>query len=273
VASASVPQLIYGTAWKEERTEALTRLALESGFRGIDTANQRKHYFEVGVGAALRSVLAAGVVQRDAVFLQTKFTFVDGQDHRLPYAAKAPVSRQVEQSLQSSLEHLGTDYLDSYVLHGPSQSRGLGALDREAWAAMEAAQRRGQVRALGISNVTLEQLRALEAFAEVPPAFVQNRCYARYGWDREVRAYCRAHGSVYQGFSLLTANTRELARPALVRVTARTGRSAAEVVFAFAARIGIVALTGTSNAEHMQRDLAALALELSPSEVEAIERV
>ena len=74
-----IPPLLYGTAWKEERTEALVLAALRAGLRGIDTANQRKHYVETGVGAAI-----AGF-PRDQLFLQTKFTFVDGQDHRLPF--------------------------------------------------------------------------------------------------------------------------------------------------------------------------------------------
>ena len=62
----------------------------------------------------------AGVVTRDDLFLQTKFTYRRGQDHRLPYDPVASLSVQVAQSMASSLEHLGTDYVDSYVLHGPS---------------------------------------------------------------------------------------------------------------------------------------------------------
>src|SRR4051812_46566386 len=103
-----VPRFLYGTAWKEERTEALTALALQQGFRGIDTANQRKHYHEAGVGKAV----AGSVVTRDELFLQTKFTFRDGQDERLPYDPSAPIAAQVEQSFQSSLVHLGTAAID-----------------------------------------------------------------------------------------------------------------------------------------------------------------
>ena len=63
----------------------LTEMALRAGFRGIDTANQRRHYFEAGVGEALSAAYTAGVVTREDVFLQTKFTYQRGQDHRLPY--------------------------------------------------------------------------------------------------------------------------------------------------------------------------------------------
>ena len=116
-----VPRFLYGTAWKEERTQGLTELALRRGFRGIDTANQRRHYHEVAVGKAIQSSIKSGVVTQDDLFLQTKFTFREGQDRRLPYDPKAPIEVQVEQSFTSSLEHLGTSVIDSYLLHGPQQ--------------------------------------------------------------------------------------------------------------------------------------------------------
>src|SRR6267143_5435797 len=101
-----IPDFIYGTAWKEERTATLVELALRMGFRGIDTANQRRHYFEAGVGQGLSAAYRAGVVTRADVFLQTKFTYQHGQDHRLPYDPAADLSTQVAQSMASSLEHL-----------------------------------------------------------------------------------------------------------------------------------------------------------------------
>src|SRR2546430_17352130 len=91
-----VPRFLYGTAWKEDETQRLTELALRQGFRGIDTANQRRHYFEAAVGQAIAASIAAGVLNRDELFLQTKFTFQRGQDHRLPYDPKAPASTQVK---------------------------------------------------------------------------------------------------------------------------------------------------------------------------------
>ncbi len=90
-----VPSFFYGTAWKEERTAALTELALDSGFLAIDTANQRKHYFEEGVGQGLRAFLKKGTRTREDIFLQTKFTYQRGQDHRLPYDPKAALATQV----------------------------------------------------------------------------------------------------------------------------------------------------------------------------------
>src|SRR5215208_1525702 len=111
-----VPPFLYGTAWKEGETQRLTELALRQGFRGIDTANQRRHYHEAAVGQAVAAVVASGLVSRGDLFLQTKFTFRGGQDHRLPYDPQAPIADQVQQSLASSLTHLGVERIDSYLL-------------------------------------------------------------------------------------------------------------------------------------------------------------
>ncbi len=267
------PNFIYGTAWKEQETERLTRLAIDAGFRAIDTANQRRHYYEVGVGAAVAKAIADGVVRRDELFLQTKFTYIDGQDHRLPYDAKADHATQVQQSFATSLEHLQTDAIDSYVLHGPLRRRGLDPIDIEVWQAMEAIHASGKTLALGISNAALDQVEELWDRAKVRPSFVQNRCFARTGWDRDVRAFCREHGIVYQGFSLLTANAAELGQRAFHQIVARVKRTPAQVVFRFAIQAGMLPLTGTTSADHMREDLDALNFELSDEDVQAIERL
>jgi len=265
-----VPAFLYGTAWKEDRTAALTELAIRTGFRGIDTANQRRHYLEAGVGQGLAASYRAGVVSRQDLFLQTKFTYRPGQDHRLPYDPAAPLSIQVAQSMASSLEHLGTDYVDSYVLHGPA-SYDWSHADAEVWEAMTKERDAGRTRLLGVSNVSLQHLqRIVRLHAEVP-AFVQNRCFARLGWDRAVRLFCRELNIAYQGFSLLTANLEVLAHPVVTGLAARANATPAQIVFCFARQAGMLPITGTSNAEHMKQDLASLDLELSPAEVQAIE--
>ena len=264
-----VPSFFYGTAWKEERTDPLTKLALDAGFAAIDTANQRRHYFEAAVGDA---VVASGRARAE-LFLQTKFTHVDGQDHRLPYDRAASPAEQVAQSFASSLTHLQTDYIDAYILHGPSARVGLPDEDWQIWGAMSALARAGKTKLLGISNVTLEQLESLHAHAEVKPAFVQNRCYARSGWDREIRAFCRAHDIAYQGFSLLTANRRELAGPTMARLAAKSGRTLPQLVFRFALEVGMIPLTGTSDAAHMREDLQSFDFALDDGDVAAIEAI
>ncbi|MDG3007739.1 aldo/keto reductase family protein [Paludisphaera mucosa] len=268
-----VPRFLYGTAWKAERTQHLTELALRQGFRGIDTANQRRHYDEAEVGKAVAASVGNGLLGRDDLFLQTKYTFRNGQDHRLPYDPEAPVGVQVEQSFASSLEHLGVAAIDSYLLHGPTRGAGLTAADREAWRAMEALHDGGRARLLGVSNVTLEQLQGFCRQARVLPRFVQNRCYAERGWDRDVRAFCRENGIAYQGFSLLTANRGVMAHPELVRIADRRDRTVGQVVFRFALDVGMLPLTGTTDAAHMRDDLDVFDFQLEPKEVERIERL
>ena len=272
-----VPDFLYGTAWKENRTAALTELALRTGFRAIDTANQRKHYHEAGVGEALAASYRAGLVTRADLFLQTKFTYQRGQDHRLPYDPAAPLALQVAQSLASSLEHLGTDHIDSYVLHGPSGYDWTDA-DAEVWEAMRQERDAGRTRLLGVSNVSLQHLARMAVMQAELPAFVQNRCFARTGWDREVRAFCDQHKIVYQGFSLLTANPEVLQHPPLIALAAQmnvgqTHATPAQLIFSFARAAGMLPLTGTSSAAHMKEDLASLDLKLPPELVQAIESI
>jgi diketogulonate reductase-like aldo/keto reductase len=266
-----IPNFLYGTAWKEERTPALTELAIRMGFRAIDTANQRRHYFEAGVGQGLSAAYRAGVVTRADLFLQTKFTYQRGQDHRLPYDPAASLSVQVAQSMASSLEHLGTDYIDSYVLHGPSSNYDWTDEDAEVWRAMQKERDAGRTRLLGVSNVSLQHLEQMAARHSEAPAFVQNRCYAQLGWDREIRAFCSQRNIIYQGFSLLTANVEVLHRPLIANLASHANVSPAEVVFAFARAIGMLPLTGTSSPEHMRQDLAARDLALPPEGIGAIE--
>ena len=268
----AIPAFMYGTAWKKEATASLVQLAVTSGFTAIDTANQLIHYQEALVGEALLELAKQGFT-RETLFLQTKFTPVDGQDHRTPYDAKAELTTQVNQSFQSSLAHLHTDYLDSYVLHGPYSRHGLGNADWEVWAALEALYDSGKTRMIGISNVSAEQLSLLCAKARLKPMVVQNRCYAAFGWDKAVREICKTENIVYQGFSLLTANREVFVAPAVREIAAKHGAGLAQIVFRFATQIGMLPLTGTTNPQHMKDDLAAQQFTLSPDELHAIETI
>src|SRR6266705_1499552 len=267
--SPLIPAFLYGTAWKEDRTAALTEVALRAGFRGIDTANQRRHYCEAAVGQGLGAAYRAGVVARDDLFLQTKFTYQRGQDHRLPYDPAASVSLQVAQSMASSLEHLGTDYVDSYVLHGPSDAYEWAEADSEVWEAMRKERDAGRTRFLGVSNVSLLHLEQMAGAHTEAPAFVQNRCFARVGWDRDVRSFCRERKIIYQGFSLLTANTEVVRHPLITELARGANATPAQIVFAFARAVGMLPLTGTSDPEHMKQDLAARDLTLPADAAQA----
>lgn len=268
----AVPDFMYGTAWKKSATNELVQLAVTSGFTAVDTANQLVHYEEALVGEALRALDQKGI-KRETLFLQTKFTSVDGQDHRTPYDPSANLTTQVRQSFESSLNHLGTSYLDSYVLHAPFQRRGLSDADWEVWSAMEDFYQAGKTKMIGISNVAAEQLMQLCERAQHKPMVVQNRCFAALGWDQQVREICQANGIIYQGFSLLTANQAVLIDPAIHAIAQKLGAGIAQVIFRFAMQIGMLPLTGTTNQRHMKEDLQADQFTLSQEEIEDIETI
>jgi diketogulonate reductase-like aldo/keto reductase len=267
-----IPSFMYGTAWKKEATADLVELAVASGFRAIDTANQLIHYQEALVGEALQALTKKGF-KRESLFLQTKFTSLDGQGGRPPYNPSGDLTTQVEQSFDSSLAHLGTDYVDSYVLHAPLQRRGLGAADWEVWAAMEDLFQREKTRMIGVSNITADQLAPLCEQANVKPMVVQNRCFASSGWDKAVREICETQGIIYQGFSLLTANRQVLGEPEIHAVARRLKATVAQVVFCFAMQIGMLPLTGTTSEQHMQEDLRSEQLRITEEELGQIEMI
>ncbi len=268
----TIPSFMYGTAWKKSATAQLVELAVSSGFKAIDTANQLVHYDEALVGEALLALAKQGV-KRESLFLQTKFTPVGGQDHRTPYNASADITTQVGQSFESSLKHLHAEYIDSYVLHGPYSRGGLGAEDWEVWAAIESIYESGKAKMIGVSNVNAGQLRLLCEKAKIKPMVVQNRCYAIFGWDKDVRQICQAQNIIYQGFSLLTANQDIWADPDIQKIAQRLQTGPAQVIFRFAQQIGMLPLTGTTNQQHMKDDLAIEQFELSPEEVKRIEMI
>lgn len=266
---AALPPMIYGTAWKEESTAELVKKAVNAGFRAIDTANQKKHYREDYTGSALLELKKSGISRED-LFLQSKFTYRGGQDHRLPYDPDSDLTTQVASSFLSTLKNLHAEYLDSYLLHGPASGRGMTDNDWEVWAAMEKLQEADFVRMIGISNAGLSHVKALCEKARVKPKFVQNRCYAAHGWDREVREYCLANKIIYQGFSLLTANQQVLFHPKTAVIAKRLQATPMQVIFKFCVQIGILPLTGTTSSQHMKQDLEIKRLELSKEEIETI---
>jgi diketogulonate reductase-like aldo/keto reductase len=149
----------------------------------------------------------------------------------------------------------------------------LGEADWEVWAAMEDLYQSGKTKMIGISNITVAQLTQLCEQANVKPMVVQNRCYAALGWDKEIRKICQTHGVIYQGFSLLTANTDVLVDPEIRTIAKRLGASPAQIIFRFAMQIGMLPLTGTTSQQHMKEDLQAEQFALSTEEIQRIETI
>jgi diketogulonate reductase-like aldo/keto reductase len=266
--SSPAPRILYGTAWKEQRTAACVQRALQAGFRGIDTACQPKHYNEPGVGEGIAAFLSspeAASCTRADLYVQTKFTSLSGQDpKRLPYDRGAPLPAQVTQSVEASLRNLRVDYLDCLVLHSPLSTK---QATITVWRAMEEAHARGTARQLGISNCyDIAQLRELCQQAQVQPTVLQNRFYDRTRYDRELRALCHDRGIVYQSFWTLSANPHVLAHDVVTALSAKYGRTPAQVFFRYLTQESVVPLTGTQSLEHMREDLAIFDLQLSDAE-------
>ena len=263
------PRIIYGTAWKKADTARLVSLAIQTGFRGIDTACQPKHYDEAGVGTGVAASLGQGL-SRAELYLQTKFTSLSGQDpDRIPYDRKATLPDQIAQSIKASLVNLQTDYLDCVLLHSPMPTM---TQTQSAWRALEAFVDTGQVRQLGISNCyRQDDLEGLFEGARIKPAVVQNRFYADTNYDRDIRAYCDQHQIIYQSFWTLSANPHLLADKTITAPAAIHQRTPAQILFRYLTQIGVVPLTGTKSGAHMREDLRIFDFQLSNEELRAID--
>lgn len=266
----AMPRLLYGSAWKKERTAALVELALRSGFRGVDTACQPRHYHEAGVGEALSAIFSKGVAARSEIYVQTKFTPFAGQDpSNISYDPQATLTRQVLQSFEASLRNLRVAYVDGLVLHSPYPD---DQDTLEVWRAMESLYDQGLVRQLGVSNCyELTRLDALCQKARIGPATIQNRFHAKSGYDREIRAFCDQSGIIYQSFWTLTANVELLKSTEMADLAAGHGRSPAQVFFRYLTQRGLICLTGTTSKGHMAQDLSIFEFRLSPAECETLD--
>jgi len=267
-----MPKIIYGTAWKADKTMPLVISALAAGFRALDTACQPKHYNESAVGAALEEAIQTGLCRREDIFLQTKFTPLRGQDpDRVPYDPCKAIADQVAESVSVSLSNLRTAYVDCLLLHSPFREE---EETLEAWKAMEGAHDNGHALRLGVSNCyDRPTLETIVRKARVRPCVLQNRFYSDTDHDRALRAYAAEEGIAYESFWTLTANQHVLADQAYVALARELGVTPAALLFRYCVTVGIMPLTGTSSEEHMRDDLAAAsAPPLLKAQVQTVEK-
>jgi diketogulonate reductase-like aldo/keto reductase len=198
-----------------------------------------------------RSLLGLMLCTLGTATATTKFTPLVGQidDDTLPYTRDAPLAQQVAESLASSLDHLGTEYIDSYVLHEQMAS----ADDMlEVWRTMEAAYDTGTVHLIGVANIDAQRLTWLLERCRIKPAFVQNRCRGRDGWDAPVRAVCDTNGIMYQGFWLITGNRELLKHPDVAAAAEWHQRAPGQLVMRFYVQDGMIALTGSTKMDQVR---------------------
>lgn len=269
--NVSIPCMLYGTAWKKERTADLVALALEKGFRGIDTACQPKHYEEALVGEGLKRFYQTGG-KREDLFIQTKFTPLSGQDpQRLPYDAKATLEEQIIASCNVSKHNLCTDYLDSLLLHSPLLPY---AHLQRAWRTLEQLCEKGDTRQIGISNCyDLSLLEQLYHDAKIKPAVVQNRFYADTYYDGQLRLWCQEKGIIYQSFWTLSANPHILNTQTLQNIAHQYAKSVEQIFYRYVTQKGMVPLNGTTSPQHMKEDLAIFEFTLDSESIEKIDRL
>lgn len=261
--------LIYGTAWKKEKTAACVERALSAGFRAIDTACQPKHYNEPGVGEGIDAFLSRSKIAREQLYIQTKFTSLSGQDpNRVPYDTDAPLDAQVRQSFGASLKNLKTTYLDALVLHSPlGDTRSMETV----WRTMESLIDEGGVKRIGISNCYgASYFKELHRWARIKPAVLQNRFYAESGYDIELRAFCKEQDVEYQSFWTLTANPQLLSSRSILSLASQYGRTPAQILFRYLTQEGVTPLTGTQSDAHMREDLSIFDFELTDAERKSV---
>ena len=265
-----IPNMIYGTAWKKENTTNLVFEALKQGFKGVDTACQPKHYREDLVGLGLLKAYEIGIKRQD-LFIQTKFTPIDGQDQsNMPYLASDEIEIQVEKSFETSKKNLHTDFINAYILHSPVYP---GSKLQRVWQKMEEFYDKKEVGALGISNCyDLDVLKYLFNNAKVKPSIVQNRFYVQSGYDKELRAFCKQNNITYESFWSLTANPNILSSEVLQNLALKYEKGVAEIFYRFLNHINITPLNGTTSTKHMIEDLKIGEFELTNDEIEEISK-
>ena len=265
----NTPQMIYGTAWKKERTAELVVQAVKAGFLGIDTACQPKHYHEAGVGEALKILQESGI-SRENLYIQTKFTPLAGQDPaNIPYDKTAPLAQQVAQSFEKSKENLQTNYVDALILHSPLFPF---ANLLTIWQAMENVAESGGTLRLGISNCyDLNLFVKLYETAKIKPSILQNRFYSDTDYDKELREFCKQKSITYQSFWSLTANPQLLAHPTITTLAKKYDKTVAQIFYRFLIELGITPLNGTTSSLHMKHDLSIFDFSLEAQEIKSIE--
>ncbi|WP_087660017.1 aldo/keto reductase [Caballeronia terrestris] len=259
-----MPAVGFGTLIPDSATTtSATRDALEAGYRHFDCAERYRNEREVG--EALRAGLAAGRIERKDIFVTTKLW---NTNHR---------PERVERAFEASLERLGLDYLDLYLIHtpfafqpgdeqDPRDEKGDVIYDKavtlfDTWGAMEGLVDRGRCRAIGVSDISLNELQPLYESARIKPAVVQVEAHP-YLPEAELLEFCKEKGIVFLAFAPLGHGIRPgpLEDSVIAQIGARIGKTPAQVLLAWAVQRGGALLTTPKTAARAREnfDISAL---------------
>jgi 2,5-diketo-D-gluconate reductase A len=245
----TMPQLGFGV-WQvpDDQAQGAVETALEAGYRSIDTA--RIYDNETGVG---RAVAAAGIARED-LFVTTKLWNGDqGYDEAL-------------KAFDASLERLGLDYVDLYLIHWP-----LPARERyvDSWKALERIRSEGRARSIGVSNFTRSTLDRLIAEADVVPVLNQIELHP-YFTQEDMRRANAGHGVLTEAWSPLGQGKGLLEEPVLASLGAKYGKSAAQVVLRWHLQLGNVVIPKSVTPSRIRENFDVFDFELSAEDVDAV---
>ncbi|WP_293304625.1 aldo/keto reductase [Pedobacter sp. UBA5917] len=268
----NMPALGFGTLIPDAATTInATRYALEAGFRHFDCAERYRNESEVGM--ALQAAIAAGTVTREELFITTKLW---NTNHR---------PERVEAAFNASLTRLQLDYLDLYLIHTPFAfqpgdeqdprdengnviyDNGVSLVD--TWKVMERLVDEGKCRAIGLSDVNLAQVAEIYKSARIKPAVVQVEAHP-YLPETELLEFCKEKGIVFLAFAPLGHGIRPglLENPVITAIAAGTGKTAAQVLLAWALQRGTALLTTPKTAERARENF-----DISPLPEDAMDKI
>ena len=224
-------------------TEQAVEWALEAGYRHIDTATYYRN--ERSVGAALRR----SGIPREQVFVTTKWL---------------PIRRNPTSEIQRSLERLGLEYLDLYLVHWPLPGR----ISR-GWREFEALQQRGLARAIGVSNFGRDRLARLLGTVDRPPAVNQIH-FSPLNFRPQILTYCAEHGIVVEAYSPLERG-RAFGNPVIAEIARRLKRTEAQVILRWAIQHDTVVIPKSARQDRIRENAQIFDFELSPQDMNALD--
>jgi diketogulonate reductase-like aldo/keto reductase len=247
-----MPWLGLGTFQSAEgnEVEQSVRWALDVGYRHIDTASVYRN--ERGVGKAIR---ASGVPRKD-IFVTTK---VWNDAHRRGHDA-------VLKAVDESLERLGMDYVDLYLVHWPVKG-----MYKEAWRAVEAIYATGKAKAIGVSNFMVHHLKDLLPTVKVKPMVNQIEFHP-WLMQRKLMEFCREHQIVQEAWApLIKGQVANI--PEIQSLARRHGKTEAQIVLRWDIQLGVVTIPKSVRRERVIENAGIFDFELSPEEMESINRL